>query len=168
MLMKPTGKEQLFLAALVTLGMIAVIAAVLAFEHIGGYTPCALCLGQREPYYAAIPVGIIALAGAFFKWPACLTRGALAITGILMVYAMILGIEHAGVEYGWWPSPGDCGGGSTVTDAGGLLDSLDTVKPPSCDEAAGRFLGLSFAGWNVVVSLALAAIAFRGAFSRSN
>jgi disulfide bond formation protein DsbB len=164
MLMNPTGKPQLIVAALVTLGMIAVIAAVLGFEHIGGYTPCALCLGQREPYYAAIPIGLLALASAAFKWPACLTRGALVVCGLLMVYAMILGIHHAGVEWAWWEGPTDCGGGGTVEDAGSLLDSLGTVKPPSCNEAAGRFLGLSFAGWNVLVSLALAAIAFAGAF----
>ncbi len=167
MLNHPAGRQQLFAAALVSLGMIAVILTVLAFEHIGGYTPCALCLGQREPYYAAIPFGLIALASAFFRGPAYLTRGTLAIVGLLMVYAMILGIQHAGVEWGWWEGPGDCGGGGTVENAGSLLDSLATVKPPSCDEAAGRFLGLSFAGWNVVVSLILAGIAFRGAFSRA-
>lgn len=160
-----TSTYQTALALLATAGMIAVILAVLGFEHIGGYTPCKLCLGQREPYYAAIPIGLLALLSAYLKWPACLTRGALAIVGILMVYAMVLGVQHAGVEWGWWEGPGGCGGGGTVENAGSLLDSLATVKPPSCDEAAGRFLGLSFAGWNVVVSIALAAIAFRGAFA---
>ena len=109
-----TSGYQTGFALLVTMGMIAVILAVLGFEHIGGYTPCKLCLGQREPYYAAIPVGLLALASAFFKWPACLTRGALAICGLLMVYAMILGIHHAGVEWAWWEGPADCGGGGTV------------------------------------------------------
>lgn len=162
-----TGRLQTKLALLVLAGMIAVILTVLGFEHIGGYTPCKLCLGQREPYYAAIPVAAIGLLSALMRWPACVTRGLLAIAGILMVYAMALGIEHAGIEWGWWEGSGDCGGGGTVTDAGNLLDSLGTVKPPSCDEAAGRFLGLSFAGWNVIVSLALAVIAFRGAFGKS-
>ena len=163
-----TGRNQQITALLAFLGMIAVIATVLGFEHIGGYTPCKLCLGQREPYYMAIPLAGLALASAFFRWPACVTRGLLAIGGLLMVYAMVLGIQHAGIEWGWWEGTGDCGGGGTVNDAGSLLDSLGTVKPPSCDEAAGRFLGLSFAGWNVVVSLILAVIAFRGAFGRAD
>ena len=147
-------------------GMVAVIATVLGFEHIGGYTPCKLCLGQREPYYAAIPVAGLAVLSAFFVWPACLTRGALAITGLLMVYAAILGVHHAGVEWAFWAGPTDCGGGGTIENAGGLLESLTTIKPPSCNEAAGRFLGLSFAGWNVVVSVILAGIAFKGAFEK--
>ena len=49
------------MALLAFAGMIAVIATVLGFEHIGGYTPCKLCLGQREPYYMAIPVTGLAL-----------------------------------------------------------------------------------------------------------
>ncbi|WP_375198209.1 disulfide bond formation protein B, partial [Sphingobium sp.] len=39
-------------------------------------------------------------------------------------------------------------------------------RPPSCTEAAGRFLGLSFAGWNVIASLALALVAFRAAWKK--
>ena len=44
-----------------------------------------------------------------------------------------------------------------------LLDQLSFSKPPACDEAAGRFLGLSFAGWNVIVSAIIAFLAFRAA-----
>lgn len=156
-----TGNRQSFAALALLLAMIAVIATVLGFEHIGGYIPCKLCLGQREPYYAAMPVALVAALSAWRLWPACLTRGGLFITGLLMVYATILGAHHAGVEWGWWPGPGDCGGaGQTITDTGDLLSSLTADPPPACDEAAGRFLGLSFAGWNVVASAALAAFAF--------
>jgi disulfide bond formation protein DsbB len=35
-----------------------------------------------------------------------------------------------------------------------------------CDEAAGRFLGISLAGYNVLISLALAAIAAFGLLAR--
>jgi len=83
-----------------------------------------------------------------------------------MVYAVILGIHHAGVEWAWWEGPADCGGGGAVPTAENLLESLATIKPQSCNEAAGRFLGLSFAGWNVVVSAILAAMAFVGTFSK--
>lgn len=164
-----TTRYQLLTSVLVFLGMVAVILTVLGFQHIGGYIPCKLCLGQREPYYAAIPVAALAMLSAFFAWPAYLTRGALAITGLLMVYAVLLGVQHAGVEWAWWEGPGDCGAvdGGILTDANDLLGSLTSVKPPSCNEAAGRFLGLSFAGWNVVVSVILAGIAFKGAFQKA-
>jgi disulfide bond formation protein DsbB len=159
-----TDKVQRQTSLLVLAGMIGVIAAVLAFQHIGGYIPCKLCLGQREPYYAAIPVAFLATLSAWLKWPACLARGALAIVGLLMVYAAILGAQHSGVEWGWWPGPTDCGAVAEgiTTNAGDLFGQLATTRPPSCNEAAGRFLGLSFAGWNVVVSVILAGIAFRG------
>ena len=43
---------------------------------------------------------------------------------------------------------------------------IDAFVPPSCDKAALRVLGLSFAGWNAIASLILAVVAFRGAFAR--
>jgi disulfide bond formation protein DsbB len=40
------------------------------------------------------------------------------------------------------------------------LPSTNVIR---CDEAAWRFTGLSFAGWNVVVSLIVAALGLRAA-----
>ena len=51
---------------LVAFGMIVIIGSALAFEHIGGYAPCALCLEQRNPYYWGIP---IILLGAIASRP---------------------------------------------------------------------------------------------------
>jgi disulfide bond formation protein DsbB len=42
---------------------------------------------------------------------------------------------------------------------GDFLNQLQTTRVVSCTEAAWRFLGLSLAGWNVLISLALAAFA---------
>jgi disulfide bond formation protein DsbB len=86
-----------------------------------------------------------------------------------MVYAALLGVQHAGVEWGWWAGPTDCGAVAEgiTTNANDLLGQLATTKPPSCNDAAGRFLGLSFAGWNVVVSVILAGIAFFGTIRKS-
>lgn len=160
------GPLQLFTALAVFFGMVLVILSVLGFEHLGGYVPCQLCLAQREPYYAAIPVSALAALAAAYNWHAVAVRSALAIVGLLLVYAVILGIHHAGVEWGFWAGPADCGAvdAGVMRDAGELFGQLDTVKPPSCNEAAGRFLGLSFAGWNVVVATVLGSIAFVGSF----
>jgi disulfide bond formation protein DsbB len=147
--------------------MIAVIASVLAFEHLGGYIPCALCLKQRLPYYAAIPVGLIAVVAIQLKGPEYLVRGALAIAGLLVMVSLALAVYHSGVEWAWWQGPSECaaagGSGGVTMSADNLLSQLSSSKPPSCDEAAGRFLGLSFAGWNVVVSAGIAMMAFRAA-----
>ena len=46
--------------------------------------------------------------------------------------------------------------------ASDLMRQLRNVTIVRCDEAAWRFLGLSLAGYNVLISLALAAIAIWG------
>ncbi len=166
MLVKPIGPFQTRHALLVLAGMAITVGTALGFEHIGGFIPCKLCLEQREPYYAGIPVAALALAAAASGWRPVLSRGLLLIVGLLMTYGMFLGIYHSGVEWGWWPGPTDCVAAADApsTSAGNLLETIDRIVPPSCDEAAGRFFGLSFAGWNVLASVALAAIAFRAAF----
>ena len=71
-----------------------------------------------------------------------------------------LGAYHAGVEWQFWQGPTDCSG--PVVDlgsAGNLLQRLETTKVIRCDEVQWRFLGLSLAGYNVLISLAMAAIA---------
>lgn len=149
--------------------MALVVGSALAFEHIGGYIPCALCLTQREPYYAGIPLMLIAAFVSLLGGPAWAVRGLIAAGGALMLYGMGLGIYHSGVEWQWWEGPASCATSAqgVTTDAGSLLGDLNAKKPPSCDTAALRVLGLSFAGWNVLASAALAAIAFRGVTSRA-
>lgn len=154
----------LLLGALgLALAMVLIVGAALAFEHVGGFIPCALCLEQRTPYYIGVPVVMFGALATVLPVPAIVARGALIIAGLLMAYGLYLSVYHAGVEWAWWPGPADCATAATSglsTDASSLLADLDAVTPPACDEAAGRFLGLSFAGWNAIASLGLAATAF--------
>jgi disulfide bond formation protein DsbB len=74
-----------------------------------------------------------------------------------------LGGYHAGVEWKFWPGPTDCSGPIVdFSKAGNLLEQLDKVKVIRCDEVQWRFLGLSLAGYNVLISLLMAAIAAWG------
>ena len=166
-LVERTGRPLLVGAAFVAIGMAVTVGSALAFEHIGGFIPCALCLEQRTPYYLGIPVMLAAALSAGLNGPVLLTRALILAGGALMVWGLYLGAYHSGVEWGWWAGPADCGV-VVPTDTGGrsALDALDAFVPPACDQAAGRFLGLSFAGWNVVASAILAALAFRFAFAR--
>ena len=159
-----TARTTLASAVLLTVGMAATVGGALGFEHIGGYIPCALCLMQRDPYYYGIPVAAAAALSALFGGPAWLTRGLLAIAGILMLIGAGLGVYHAGVEWHFWEGPATCATAAqgVTQNAGDLLADLDAKTPPSCADAAFRLLGLSFAGWNVIASLVLAAIAFVG------
>lgn len=165
-----TGLVQRQSAALVLIGMITVIGSALAFEHVGGYAPCALCLEQRFSYYWGIPLMAVGLVSALKSWPQLLTRLLFLSVLVLLLYTAGLGVYHSGVEWGFFEAPQSCGAGlsATSSDAGSLLESLATAKPPSCDDAAGRFLGLSFAGWNVVAASFLALAALRGLLAKTN
>lgn len=163
----PTGRTQTLGALIGAIGMAVTVGTALGFQHIGGYIPCKLCLEQRLPYYIGIPVMLLALVSSVLKLPPLLTRVLLLAAALLMTWGLYLGVFHSGVEWGFWPGPSDCGVVSAPEGgSGSLLDQLDAVIPPSCDQAAGRFLGLSFAGWNVVASAVLAAIAYAAAFRK--
>jgi disulfide bond formation protein DsbB len=144
---------------LVILGAaVATIGGALVFEHGFGLTPCKLCLMQRNPYYLAMP-----LALAIALVPRRLGRMLLVLVGLIFLVSAGLGVYHAGVEWGVWLGPSDCGGagaGASTGNMGDFLNQLQNTRVISCTQAAWRFLGLSLAGWNVVISLGLAALAF--------
>lgn len=167
MLNSPSGQLQTRTALLLAVAMAAVVGAALGFEHIGGFIPCKLCLEERTPYYAGVPVMAIAALSGYMSWPGWLTRGLLAIGGLLMTYGLVLAVYHSGVEWSWWQGPTDCTAAASApqTSASDLLSTIDKITPPACNRAAGRFLGLSFAGWNAVASLILAGMAWWAAFS---
>lgn len=164
----PTGANQRYAAIFLALAMAATVGTALGFEHIGGYIPCKLCLGQRVPYYVGVPLMLLAALSASLRWPPALTRGLLLAGALLMALGLFLAVRHSGVEWGWWEGPSDCGAVAAPADTGGagILDAIDAFVPPACNKAALRVLGLSFAGWNAVASLVLAVVAFKGAFGR--
>ena len=162
----PATRLQTLTAGFLALAMAATVGTALGFQYIGGYLPCKLCLEQRVPYYIGVPVMVLALISSAVKAPAIVTRGLLLVGGLLMLWSLGMGAFHAGVEWGWWEGPTDCGALPPSVSSGNLLDQLNAVIPPSCNVAAGRFLGLSFAGWNVIASAILAVIALRGALTR--
>jgi disulfide bond formation protein DsbB len=161
----PTSTFHLRAAVFLALAMTFVVGTALAFQYVGGYLPCKLCLEQRWPYYAGAPLMALAALSAWRNLSNMLTRALLIIGAALMGYGLYLGIFHAGVEWAFWPGPTDCTAVATKieTDAGNLLQSMNATHPPSCDVAALRILGLSMAGWNVVASAILMTVAIRSA-----
>jgi len=125
--------------------------------------PCPLCFEQRYAYYLAVPLGaVIAIAAARQAPRAALVAG-LAIVALVALGNAGLGTYHAGVEWHFWKGPTECTGPvGNLGSAGNLLERLDTVKVVRCDEVQWKFLGLSLAGYNVLISLAMAAIAALG------
>ncbi|MHC2345525.1 disulfide bond formation protein DsbB [Bradyrhizobium barranii subsp. barranii] len=95
--------------------------------------------------------------------PRPLLLAGLAILALAALANAGLGTYHSGVEWGFWKGPTDCSGPViNLGNAADLLSKLDTVKVVRCDEVQWRFLGLSLAGYNVLISLLMAAIAAWG------
>lgn len=139
-------------------GAIAVIAAALLFQYVGGLEPCELCLAERWPYYGAIVIAGLAL----------FTDQRRALSGIGLLALIFLGSAglagyHVGVEQHWIEGPTACTGGSSgAKSAEELMKFLQNQQPVRCDEVQWSLLGLSLAGWNVVTSLLLLGIAGLG------
>ncbi|RMF07202.1 MAG: disulfide bond formation protein B [Alphaproteobacteria bacterium] len=144
-------------AILVFLGALGTILLALAFEHIGGLKPCPLCYQQRWAYYAAIPLAGLAALCALYEYRDVAVL-ALSLVAAAFLINAAFGVYHAGVEWHWWPGPADCAGGE-LARPGNLLQSLSQTRVIRCDEAAWRFLGISFAGYNAIISFGLGMIA---------
>jgi len=148
---------------------VASIIAAFGFQYIGGYAPCPLCLMQRYAYYAGIPLlfgALVLVATDRAGWAAAL----FFLVALAFLANAGLVVYHAGAEWKFWPGPDTCasvsqtlgGGGS-----GGLLKQLETTRVIRCDEAPWTSLGLSFAGWNVVISFLIFVAALQAAFAAS-
>jgi disulfide bond formation protein DsbB len=150
----------------------ALVIAVIAAATLAGawflqlaldIRPCPLCLEQRYAYYLAIPLAALTALAAARDAPRALLYLALLILALATLANAGLATYHAGVEWKFWPGPTECTG--PILDfgsAGSLLERLDKVKVVRCDEVQWRFLGLSLAGYNVLISLLMSAIAAWG------
>jgi disulfide bond formation protein DsbB len=154
-------------ALLAAVAIAAIAAATLAgawfFQLVLDIRPCPLCLEQRYAYYLAMPLAAFLAYFAAHGAPRKFLMAGFAVLLVATLANAWLGGYHAGVEWQFWPGPTDCTG--PLVDfgkAGNLLEQLDKVKVIRCDEVQWRFLGLSLAGYNVVISLAMAAIALWG------
>jgi disulfide bond formation protein DsbB len=144
----------------------ATLAGAWYFQFVLAYQPCHLCLIQRIPYYIVIPLSFVLAIAARYRAPRLVVAGGLLVLAAAALVSAVLGAYHAGVEWGFWNGPSDCTGPLTNLSGGSLLDQLNSIHVVRCDEAAWRFLGISLAGYNVLISLALAAIAGCGLLAR--
>jgi disulfide bond formation protein DsbB len=158
------GANPALTAALAIAGIaVATLAGAWFFQLVLDIRPCPLCLEQRYAYYLALPLGLVVAFAASRQAPRAVLLAGLAILLVAALANAWLGAYHAGVEWKFWQGPTDCTGPvGNLGSAGSLLERLDTVKVIRCDEVQWRFLGLSLAGYNVLISLLMAAIAAWG------
>ena len=139
-----------FLLGLVT------IAAAWGTQVIGGLVPCELCLEQRLSYYYGLPLLLLVLA-LWNRLPLTVWYVAMAIVTAIFAWGTYMGAFHAGVEWGFWPGPTACTGTGTGLDFNDL--SSGGLQPViACDAVQFRFLGISLAGYNALISRAIVAL----------
>lgn len=151
-------------AGIVALVGLATIGGFFFFEHVLGYQPCALCLDQRKAFYISVPLAALLCLGAGHG----ASRKVLFLGFLVIAAAMLwntgLAAFHAGVEWKFWPGPADCSGPvNNFGSAGDMLNRLQTIRIARCDDASWRLFGLSMAGYDVLISAFLAAVAAFGA-----
>ena len=117
-----------------------------------GLHPCEMCYWQRWPHQAAIVLALLALLlnrnDKAMRALTFLAAVAIAISGLI-------GIFHAGVEYGLWEGLTTC----STTHSGPIsLDEIMAAPVIRCDVAQWRLFGISLAGFNAIFSLAAAAL----------
>jgi disulfide bond formation protein DsbB len=136
---------------------LSMLAIAHGFERFGGLAPCALCLHQREAYWIAAAIATLALLARRMEGAEVTNRALNLLLTFAFVGGAIVAGFHMGVEYKWWPGLPSCtaaSSGAVPTDLIGALNQ--PLHVVGCDEAPWIFLGLSMAGWNMLISLKLA------------
>jgi disulfide bond formation protein DsbB len=144
----------------------ATILGAWFFQYVIGLKPCPLCLEQRYVYYFGIPLAVLVILGEGVGAQRKVLLAGLIAIALGMLANAGLAAYHAGIEWHWWQGPLDCSGPlENLHSSGGVLEDLKqkSINVVRCDEAAWRFLGLSLAGYDALISLALAAVAAWGA-----
>ncbi|MEO0820404.1 MAG: disulfide bond formation protein B [Pseudomonadota bacterium] len=131
-----------------------ILLGALGFQYLGGLAPCPMCIWQRWPHALAILIGALAVTVLWRQ------RRWLALSGAgVMLVSAGLGLFHAGVEQGWWEGPATCSAGDPAAlSADALMNQIMEAPLVRCDEIVWEFLALSMAGWNALISLALAGL----------
>lgn len=131
-----------------------VMVTVLLAQYWGGLAPCELCLTERWPWDVAIVIAFVAaMVGSrrALPWVALLLAAVFVVGSVLALY-------HVAVEQHWLAGPTACTAAGTPATLAALKAQLLHRQPVRCDEPAWTLFGISLAGWNLIASLAMAAI----------
>ncbi|HVM85195.1 MAG TPA: disulfide bond formation protein B [Candidatus Binatia bacterium] len=146
------------------------IATLLAFaalcvawlaQYGFGLIPCELCHLQRYGYWAAIAMGVFAVA--FSRSPG-LRKFWLGLMALALLGVVGIAVFQVGVEQGWWQGTAACvGTASAGMSNEELLNAINNAPVTRCDEAAFVLFGISMAGYSAIYALLLAVFALWGA-----
>jgi disulfide bond formation protein DsbB len=134
---------------------LALLGGALGSQYFGGLHPCEMCYWQRWPHGAAI-----VLAALSFSAPAGSQRSRIFVLLAALAIAIsgVIGVYHAGVEAKIFEGFTQCTALAKAASTEELLRQITHAPLIRCDEVQFRFLGISMAGWNAILSLGGAAL----------
>ena len=122
-------------------------------QYVLGHKPCNLCIIERVPYIAAII--LISLIFILNKYQKIISSLIL----IFFIFGAVVSFYHFGIEQGFFSESLVCDlGNSQPLNKEDLLNQLKKTEIVSCKDVTFRFLGLSLATINTVISLILSGI----------
>ena len=122
-------------------------------QYVLGHKPCNLCIIERVPYIAAII--LISLIFILNKYQKIISSLIL----IFFIFGAVVSFYHFGIEQGFFSESLVCDlGNSRPLNKEELLNQLKKTEIVSCKDVTFRFLGLSLATINTVISLILSGI----------
>jgi disulfide bond formation protein DsbB len=142
--------------AVLAAGAIGALGAALFMQHGMGVQPCILCIYQRWPYVIA---GALALLALVFGRHRSLRVVLLGLAGLTLLADTGIAVFQVGVEHHWWTGTPGCSVPPPAATIEELRARLMEQPVVPCDEVSWSLFGISLAGYNVVLTLALAAFA---------
>jgi len=134
---------------------LALLAGAFGSQYFGGLYPCEMCWWQRYAHFAALVFAVPAFLFPARSGPSrtlvLLAALAIAVSGGIAVY-------HAGVEAKIFEGFTQCTALSKSGSTADLLKEITHAPLVRCDEVQFRFLGITLAGWNAILSLGGAAL----------
>jgi disulfide bond formation protein DsbB len=144
-------------ALLLLIASAGTLLAALFFQYVIGLQPCVLCIWQRWPYVVVLVCAALALLVGRRSPPA--RAGLLALAGVALLVGAGIAVFHVGVEQHWWTGTPGCGVTATANTLEELRAQVMAAPVVRCDVVPWSLFGISMAGYNVVISLALGALA---------
>ena len=130
-------------------------------EFFQGVTPCKLCIYQRFPYFIIILLAIsfLLIKNKNFK------KISFLFYILIFTSSLIMSIHHFGVENSFWNALTNCESDfKTLSNSNDLKEYLLNKDYVSCSDVSFKFLGISLAGYNTIISfilVVLSLIAFK-------
>ena len=146
------NSNKLLLNGILTFSILSLSIAYF-IQYVLGHKPCNLCIIERIPYIAAII--LISLIFILNKYQKIISSLIL----IFFIFGAVVSFYHFGIEQGFFSESLVCDlGNSRPLNKEDLLNQLKKTEIVSCKDVTFRFLGLSLATINTVISLILSGI----------